>query len=837
MNNNRHVPTPSRSRHLALAVITASSAVLAACQTGIQTDTPAPIAPSHIATIELSNYSSFSRYNESLYFSYYTLGLAEHAAETQQLAALVGEQLVPSQAVDIDGDGQNDGLAVDISIAPEATKTLTIIADTIKSKTVFKKFTQAEISKKTQGEWAPHTKSPDFKAYSGGHFENVEQLTPPQHYTDHSNWIRYEGPGIESDKVAYRVYLDWRNGFDIFGKTSNEPVLQKIGQDGYESYHHRQDWGMDILKVGESLGAGGFGYWNGQKVEGIEQAEQRSATITNNGPIVSSFNIHYKNARIADAPVDINAHITMVNGSRLAHNHIRLSEAVPNLAIGVVKHKDTQFIRGSLDIPGDSYTYIGSWGKQSLNNDHLGMAVIFQKRDFNKTVDDKNSYTAVMRARGNELSYYFVAAWEGEHGVGIANEADFISYLEQETEKLTIKLRQRVKTSRSIAEKKATTTPQQALNWSIKLADSELQRKTLLYHYNGWDTHRKRSPKFEYDIVGMLPLTYAMLAKETGNAAYADVLSTVTASYIQDDGAIHAYKYSNYNIDSVAPGRAVLELYAQTGEEKYKTAASKLRHQLENQPRTQEGAFWHKKKYDSQLWLDGVYMGMPFLAQYSSLFEDGASLDEVVNEFELTRQYLRDPNSGLYYHAWDEKKQQIWADRDTGLSPHFWARGMGWLSMGLVDVLDHIPEDDSEHRVPLLQMVQEIADSLLKVQDKATSTWWQIIDQPQAPGNYRESSATAMFTYFFAKAVRLGYLPKSYKTHALQSYDGLINEFVNVHADGSISMTNQCLVAGLGFGRDGSYRYYMSERIFENDPKGTAPFMLAGIEISKLLKR
>jgi rhamnogalacturonyl hydrolase YesR len=283
------------------------------------------------------------------------------------------------------------------------------------------------------------------------------------------------------------------------------------------------------------------------------------------------------------------------------------------------------------------------------------------------------------------------------------------------------------------------------------------------------------------------------------------------------------------------PGEMLLRLYAASQDDRYKTAAGRLRQQLARQPRTTEGAFWHKQRYPGQLWLDGVYMAMPFLAHYTQAFEEGRSLDEVVNEFAVVRKHLRSPNTGLYLHAWDEEKRQSWADPATGLSKFHWARGLGWFSMALVDVLEQIPEGDTKHREPLLSMVRELAPALLAVQDQATGVWWQILDLPQAPGNYRESSASAMFTYFLAKAARLGYLPEAYRSGALRAFEGLVQEFIRVYPDDRVSLTNQCLVAGLGYGRDGSYRYYMSEPIWKDDPKATGPFILAGVEVHRLL--
>src|SRR5690606_20605864 len=180
--------------------------------------------------------------------------------------------------------------------------------------------------------------------------------------------------------------------------------------------------------------------------------------------------------------------------------------------------------------------------------------------------------------------------------------------------------------------------------------------------------------------------------KITGEEKHAQVIHKVTSTFITDEGDILGYDIENYNIDAIKPGRAVLRLHQQTGEEKYRKAVDLLAKQLEQHPRTSEGAFWHKLSYPHQLWLDGVYMGMPFLAEYSVNFADGKHLKEVVKEFVIAREKLRDPNTGLYYHAWDESKQMVWADKDTGLSEFFWARGLGWLAMALVDTLDYIPE-------------------------------------------------------------------------------------------------------------------------------------------------
>jgi unsaturated rhamnogalacturonyl hydrolase len=839
----------SRSPRMLLVVSLGGVAGLA-CQQQVAPQSAAPLAVTPpaasataeapadgvVAEAELANPSTFARSQSPIYFSYYDLGLPDGDPRSTTLTAKAGDTAVLSQAIDSDGDGRKDGLLTLLDFAAGETKQLTISAGgQAEAQATSPKRTQAEISHKVGGQWQPRKDKPELKEYVGGTFQSVRELTPPPEHTDHSGFIRYEGPGIESDKVGYRVYLDWRNGFDIFGKKVSAPALHKIGLDGFESYHHMSDWGMDILKVGQSLGAGGFGFWNGKKVELVSKVGGWTTTITENGSLYSSLRIVYRGWQVNDKKVDLTADLSMTAGSRAVRVKLRTSEPLPNLAIGLVKHPGTEVLAGPTEITGTAFTYAGSYGKQSLNNDLLGMAVLFPQGSREAQTDDGASYVSVMKPANTELEYYFLAAWQGEPG-GIQSKAEFATYLDREIEQLTITPRRRLKTALSQKAASAAIDAQTALDWAKRLADSELARKTLSYRHGGWDVNRKRKPKFEYDIVGLQPLAYSELNEVAPDPKYDAVLAQVTGSYVTPTGELLEYKESEYNIDSIAPGRNLLKLYAKTKDEKYRKAADQLRQQMRKQPRTSQGAFWHKQRYPFQLWLDGVYMGMPFLTGYSAAFEQGKSFDEVIKEFVITRQQLRDPKTGLYVHAWDEKKQQTWADPKTGLSKLAWGRGLGWYSMAAVDVLDILPEADVERRKPLLEIVRELADALVKVQDPATGVWWQILDQPTSVGNYRESSASAMFAYFFAKAVRKGYLPKSYQATAQKAFAGLIQEFITVHADGKISMTNQCLVAGLGYGRDGSYRYYMSEPIAENDPKGNGPFIMAGVELHRLLK-
>ncbi len=795
-----------------------------------------------VAVVEVSNPSSSSRVDEPLYWSFYDLGLTD---KTKTLSLWRGDKIVPSQIIDVDGDGRVDGLFALLDFNSGQTYSVTI-KSTVATAASMSKRTQAEISVKVGGEWTVREEQPDpsriLKNYVGGHFENRQKVSPPSYYEDHSFWIRYEGPGIESDKVAYRVYLDRRNGFDIFGKLTPDVTLQNIGLDGYDSYHSPQSWGMDILKVGPTLGSGGFGAWENNKVIPVENVGQRTATIANNGDLFSSFNIDYTPWNINGRSVNARAHMSMYGGSRLVKNTLSFDKNMGPLAIGFVIAKDAKLIEGNKNIPGDAFTYLASWGKQSLAGDNLGMAVFYRKTQSKGIANDGLSNIVVMAPQGKEVEYYFAAAWQQEGGDAIDSETKFKAYLDETATRLSKPIRTRVKTAAThTAIKKIGNVADESLYFSKAMADSELKRKALGYHAGGWDVNRKRAPRFEYDIVGLLPFAYDELATVTGQKKYANVKHQVTASFVQDNGAISAYDINEFNIDAVAPGRPLLRVYKEAPKEKYRLALLELRKQLEKQPKTSNGAFWHKQKYPGQLWLDGVYMGMPYLTEYTLAFENGHALDEVEKEFMLTQQLLRDPKTGMYHHAWDELKAQHWANKKTGLSPEYWSRGMGWLAMALVDVIELLPEDQQEMRAKLSAMSVDFAKTLKTYRDP-TGTWWQIMDKANHVGNYRESSASAMFVYFFAKAARLGILTdenfgSNLDAFIASSYQGLVDEFILVHADGTISMTNQCLVAGLGFGRDGSYDYYMTERVFENDPKGTGPFILAGIEVNKQLKK
>lgn len=319
-----------------------------------------------------------------------------------------------------------------------------------------------------------------------------------------------------------------------------------------------------------------------------------------------------------------------------------------------------------------------------------------------------------------------------------------------------------------------------------------------------------------------------------GNDRILEYILSYTDKAVNDDGSINTYDLSHYNIDQINTGKLLFKVYDLTKEEKYLKAIHLLYSQLEGQPRTSEGGFWHKNVYPHQMWLDGIYMGSPFLAQYGQRFSENkqAVYDDVTKQFTLIAKYTFDPATGLFRHAWDESKSQPWANPTTGQSAHTWGRAQGWFFMALIDVLDYIPENYSK-RDELLSILRTIADGVLKTQDTKTGLWYQVMDMPDRDGNYLEATCSSMFCYSLLKGVRKGYFGEIHREAGQKAFKGICDHLIKTNADGTISLTQCCEVAGLGGAsqRNGTFEYYISEPIRDNDPKGIGPFIKACLEM------
>jgi unsaturated rhamnogalacturonyl hydrolase len=363
----------------------------------------------------------------------------------------------------------------------------------------------------------------------------------------------------------------------------------------------------------------------------------------------------------------------------------------------------------------------------------------------------------------------------------------------------------------------------------VRLADSFLLRHPGAVTYDSIFTETK----WNYEQGLILEALYQVYLY-TGEEKYFQFIKENLDQYIEEDGKIKTYKFENFNIDLVNPGRALLHTYSKTGIEKFKIAADTLRKQLTYHPRTPSGGFWHKLIYSDQMWLDGLYMGQPFYALYSKLNNQPKFYDDIIHQFTLIEKKTRDKKTGLLYHAWDESKKQKWADPKTGRSPNFWGRAMGWYAMALVDVLDILPENYSK-KIELKKILQRFAKAIIKYRDKNTNIWYQVVDMPDREGNYLEASATSMFAYALAKGANKGYLNKKYLTIAKDVFEGLLKHLSKIEGTGYINLYQICRSAGLGGTpyRDGSFEYYISEPKRMNDIKGYGPFILAALELDK----
>jgi unsaturated rhamnogalacturonyl hydrolase len=318
----------------------------------------------------------------------------------------------------------------------------------------------------------------------------------------------------------------------------------------------------------------------------------------------------------------------------------------------------------------------------------------------------------------------------------------------------------------------------------------------------------------------------------TADPRYYKYIKSSVDQFVGLDGSIPTWKLEENQLDSILLGRQLLLLYGVTQDPRYAKAATLLYEQLQHQPRTASGGFWHKQRYPNQMWLDGLYMAEPFYAEYAATFHHPEAFSDITHQFVLMDEHARDLKTGLLYHGWDESKQQRWADKQTGLSSQFWGRAMGWYLMALVDTLDHYPEQDPGRKQLLLQLERDAA-AVARYRDGATGLWYQVMDKGTEKGNYLESSASCMFVYALAKGVREGYLPERYRATAEHGYQGILSHFIQAGPSDDVSLAGTVKGAGLGGDpyRDGSYAYYIGEKVGTNDAKGVGAFLMASTEM------
>ncbi len=405
------------------------------------------------------------------------------------------------------------------------------------------------------------------------------------------------------------------------------------------------------------------------------------------------------------------------------------------------------------------------------------------------------------------------------------------------------------------------------INGSLKLQEKPFDR------YSEWMTYSEmkrvpqsylldfsKSPKWSYVMGIELEAMFDTYLRYGGDDIR-QYCQTYTDTMIDARGRIRGYRLEDYNLDQIRTGHFVARMYQHFPEKKNLKAMQTLMKQMQRQPRTAEGVYWHKAIYAYQVWLDGIFMGLPYRTLAASMLLSGdkakAIYDDAVDQVSKTYSRTLDPATGLNRHAWDETNMQFWADKQTGLSQHCWGRAQGWYTMALIELLDVLPPDYSR-RDEVIDLLRRDLDAVIRWQDEETGLWYQVMDSPRREGNYLESTCSSMFAYALLKASRKGYVGDRYRKAGFKAYQGIIRHFIRVNDDATISLTQCCSVAGLGPGatpmveaalkrvdpkgkvkhnarRDGSYQYYLSEPVRDNDAKGVGPFIWASLEMEALL--
>ena len=335
-------------------------------------------------------------------------------------------------------------------------------------------------------------------------------------------------------------------------------------------------------------------------------------------------------------------------------------------------------------------------------------------------------------------------------------------------------------------------------------------------------------------IDGCMMIALLNLYRITGESRYYEFAEHFLDHYVFEDGSLRGYKEEDYNLDNICEGRVLFDVYAISGKEKYRKAIHTLYGQLLRQPRTHEGNFWHKQIYPNQVWLDGLYMAQVFYARYTTEMEACKGYEDIRRQFRTVRERMVDEATGLYRHGYDASKTAFWADPDTGCSKNPWLRSLGWFSAALIDVTAEIAPGYEDFRSDMVRIAGELAKNLLPCIDPETQMLWQVPHRIGQEGNYPETSGSAMVAYFYLKGARLGMLDASYADVGAKIFLAICKRYLS-QREGKLNLGGICLVAGLGpennRRRDGTYEYYISEPVVENDAKGLAPFLMCYTEM------
>jgi rhamnogalacturonyl hydrolase YesR len=634
---------------------------------------------------------------------------------------------------------------------------------------------------------------------------------------------RHDDFAFESDRVAHRMYGQdletWKkepltsSGVDVWAKRTRRLIIN----DWYltDDYHRDRGEGADVYSVKTARGCGGLGVWHAGKLA-VSRNFKHSRVLAN-GPLRLVFELEYPTYDTGAGRIMETKRITVDAGRNLnrfeSHFKVESGTRPATVGIGIAKHA------GGKAAFEKELGLLHSWEPFKEDNGSFGCGIVASPETVDGVQQTELDTLLIANVPPTGPQVYY-AGFGWDRSGDFADQPAWLEYARGFARALRAPLR----VSLSSGAERSAALAEPGKSWARRTCDWFLERRP-----DGL------GETWEYDN-GLILRGCEQLSLKTRDERYLAYVKKSLDRLILPDGSIKGYKLEDYNIDNINSGKLLFGLLARAkdaGErERYGKALALLRSQLKTQPRTSDGGFWHKKIYPSQMWLDGLYMAAPFMAQYGVTFNEPALQDEAVKQLLLMERHARDPKTGLLYHGWDESKQQRWANPSTGLSPEFWGRSLGWYAMALVDTLEQLPEKHPK-RAEVVAVVERLATALVAVQDSERGVWWQVLDKPGAPRNYREASATAMFTYALSKATRKGWLDSAkFEPSAKRAFAGMLSEFASTDRQGNVELRGVCKVAGLGGNpyRDGSYAYYVSTDIASNDPKGLGAFILASVE-------
>lgn len=374
----------------------------------------------------------------------------------------------------------------------------------------------------------------------------------------------------------------------------------------------------------------------------------------------------------------------------------------------------------------------------------------------------------------------------------------------------------------------------QAKQQALSLADRYLAAGPACAPWN-IESYRKGGPQEWNYVDGCMMLAYLTLSRVLGEKKYGAFAEAYMDRFVQEDGRVRTIAEEDRRLDDINGAKTFFPLYELTGKPKYRKAADHIYGFLREFPRTREGNFWHKRVYPNQVWLDGLYMAMPFYMEYETKYGGGKNCGDIFTQFATVRRRMRDEKTGLYYHGYDESRASRWSDPQTGCSKSFWLRSIGWLAAALADTLEKTDRRACGEGFRMLKdMLNGLVDSLLPYQEPG-GMFYQVADRASDEKNYPETSGTCMIAYGILKGVRLGFLPERYRACGEKAFFGTMKRYFRVR-NGEPSLGGICLVGGLGRpdSRDGTPAYYYSEPVVESDGKGVAPFLLAFAELLQM---